>query len=180
MHSRVARRYAKALLDLARERGVQDEVRADLNAIAGAAAASPELAAFLPDYVLPAASRQRALEALFADRVLGLTWQFLQLLEERRRLMVLPGVCVAFCELHDRELGLVHAMLASAFELPEKESGRIVQRMEAATVRKVLLKKSVIPELLGGFRVQVEDRVYDLSLSGALESFRRQASGVGS
>jgi F-type H+-transporting ATPase subunit delta len=179
MLHKASRRYARALLDLAADMGTLDAVRGDLDAISSALAGSAELGSFLNEYMLPRASRRRALAVMFEKRLVPLSWRFLLFLEERRRLGLLGDVCRAFRELHDRRQGLLHAKFASAFPVSDRETKQVTTRLQERLRCDVKMSVEVVSSLLGGFRLQVEDRLYDLSLAGALDDFRRQASGAG-
>jgi F-type H+-transporting ATPase subunit delta len=179
MLHRAAGRYARALLDLAGEQGVAEAVRADADRLAALWSESAELAAFAGDYALPRAARRRVLDQIFGGRLHELTWRFVRFLEERKRLGLLGDVCAALGAMDDRRRGRVEAWLDSPFEVPAAETQAIAARLAERIGRTVRIRATVAPELLGGFRLRVEDRLYDLSLAGALDAYRRKAAGMG-
>lgn len=177
--SQAARRYAGAFLDLAHDWKLIARARANLDAVGRWMADCPELARFCRDYALSMAARRRVLDRIFDGRVHARTWQLLLFLEKRRRLGLLADLCRAFGELHDQRRGVLKGTLASAFTLSETETRAITERACSLTRQTVSLTVGVAPALLGGFRLQVRDTVYDLSLAGALADFRRRAGGAG-
>ena len=176
--SRASRRYAKALYDLAGERGAVDRVLPDLETLERLTGESAELSGFLSDYVIDRQTRARVLETLFRERTDPLTWEFLLFLEEKKRIGLLGDACRAFILIHDAARGIRKAVLTVAYPLfPEQVAG-IVERARSRTGKPVEATLETQPDLVGGFCLRVEDCVYDLSTAGALRAFKREQVGV--
>ena len=179
-HAKAARRYAKAILDLATEQDSRVSVRADLDTIQALLDVQDELRLVCGDYTLPRATRRRILTAVFGGRVHALTWRLIEYIEARRRLGLLGAVCGAYGEMDDRAHKRIKADLTGAFPLQPREAALVAQRIQDKTGCTVQLRATVDAALLGGFRLLVGDQLYDVSLSGALDAFRRCAAGAGS
>ena len=80
--SRAAKRYAKALFELAEEQGATDAVQRDFEKLAGLIRGNTDLAAFLSHAGLSPAEQQNGLKALFEGRVHDLIWRLLVFLVE--------------------------------------------------------------------------------------------------
>jgi F-type H+-transporting ATPase subunit delta len=171
---KAAKRYAQAIFDCARESGRLERASADLAALEALVRESAELSGFLCDYLIPRAQRRRVLTALFADRLDDLTWRCVLFLEEKRRLPLLLDVCVGLRELQERAAGIVKGVLTTALPADAAQVAAITDRLRKAR-QEVRLSLAVDPALLGGFRLQVNDWRYDLSLAGALRAFRERA-----
>lgn len=170
----IARRYAKALFDLAVEAGRVEPWAQGLAALKKAVDSSPELRDLLENPVYTKEQRQ-AVAAQLA-KVLGLDPQpanLLALLADRNRLAYLGGIADTFGELADRKLGRVRAKVTSAVALSEAEAGALAGKLAAASGSQVLLERAVEPALLGGVVAQVGSLVYDGSLRSQLEVLRR-------
>jgi len=170
----IARRYAKALFDLAVEAGRVEPWAEALVALQKAVASSPELRDLLENPVYPKEQRQAVAGQL--ARALALDpgpTHLLALLAERNRLAYLSGVADTFGQLADQTLGRVRARVTSAVPLVEAEAQALAQRLAAATGAQVLLERTVDPALLGGVVAQVGSLVYDGSLRAQLEALRR-------
>jgi len=178
LRSKAANRYAQALLTLASESGEELRVGEDLAFIARALSQSPELADFTQDTLLPKTARHRALAALFMDRVHPLTWKFLQLLEEKRRLGLLAAICPAFRERDDIRRGIAHGVMLSASPAPTVDVDAMAGHFGALLGKTVLLRAGESPALLGGCRVQVGDLVYDFSLAARLRLAQNALTGA--
>ena len=68
LHTRTSRRYAKVLFNLARETGRVDDIRRDLIGLRDLMRQSPDLSAFLTNYLVPAERRLEVLRSLFEGK----------------------------------------------------------------------------------------------------------------
>ena len=169
-----ARRYAGALYGVAGGSNNLDAVRADMEALRGLVDDSPELAGFLGNHELPRRCRTAILTELFRDRVHEITWQFLLLLDEKRRLAILRDICLSFHDVYCRENGISRALLACAFAPDADELRFLGEHIRRLAGGPVELEAIVRPALLGGFSARIEDTVYDLSLAGALRKVKER------
>ena len=164
-----ARRYAKALLELAHEQGMQEAVGAELARIAEVLA-DPALAQILALPNLPLRTRREIAEHLSTTMSLEpLTSNFLRVLAENGRLDVVTGIESAYQHLLERALGRVRAKIRSAAPLSKEELNALVEAFSRLTHMTVIPTVELDPELLGGVMVEVEGRVYDASLKTQLQ-----------
>jgi F-type H+-transporting ATPase subunit delta len=174
--TKAAGRYARALLELAGPTHAP-RVGQDLAGVERAVAGSPPLAAFLGNYSLSRVARRGVLERLFRDRADALTWRFILFLESKKRLALLPAAAGAFHDAHERAQGLRKVDLALARELEPASLARVAGAIERAVHARADLAVRVQTDLLGGFRFQAEDRVYDYSVAGRLDGLRETVTG---
>lgn len=174
--SKAARRYAQALFLLASEQGKLDAVQADLQALGGLLAASPELRAFLGDLLLPPSRRSQVLGELFERQGQAdpLVVRFLFLLAEKKRLPLLADIVTAFGQSYDQARGILRVRVTSARPLDAAQVDRIVARLRAQHGKEIRPELDVDPALLGGFVIQVGDQVRDLSVETQLQRLQRQ------
>lgn len=170
--SRAARRYAQALFDLAVDEGATEAVLRDVAWLKRSVDAAPDLAAFLPNYLLPQVVRSGILQALWAEQVHPLTWRFLRLVEAKRRLNLLDEICAEVLQLQEARQGIVRGMLTTAFALGADATDAIAARVGQRLGKQVTLQAREDRSLLGGYCLQVGDRFYDLSLAARLRMFR--------
>lgn len=166
------RRYAAALFDLCRERSLTDAVRDDLQSLRDLLVQSSELARFLRLYALPRKRRMAVLRELFERRVHPLTWHFLARLEDEGRMGSLAAVCDAFLARCRRAAGVIDVRLTVSRDLEEPQVAEIRRRIAARLNAPIECVTDKDPALLGGFRVQADDVVYDFSVAGRLEALR--------
>ena len=174
LHGSTARRYAKALFALAVQTDAVEPVLADLTSLRASLAASPELARFFGNYLLPRHMRREVLTRLFVDGWNLLSVKFLLFLEAKKRLGRLDEISAAFQALYDEKAGIVKGRLTSAFPMESPEVAAIADRVRTRIRGTLDLTTDVDPALLGGCRVRVDDLLFDLSLATRLQTLRRR------
>jgi F-type H+-transporting ATPase subunit delta len=172
---RLSRRYAKALADIAAEGGVLEPVGRDLRGVAESLKEHREAAAFFANPAIPLTDKRRVLQSL-TERV-GvslLSANFLSLILEKRRLIHLEEMALAYGELIDERLNRVKATVTSVIPLPDPVLERLKARLGAATGKEVYLEPRLDPTILGGLVAQVGGTIYDGSLKTRLRRMREQ------
>lgn len=171
----VARRYAKALLEVAAEAGSLDRVAEQLNGFGRTMQQSPELTDILtnPAYTR---SQQTAVMDSVIKSLGGLepaVANLLRLLVERHRMSYLPDISRLFGDMADARSGRVRGKVISAVKLPDETVRRLEQSLAKLTQRNVVLDPKVDPSILGGVSAQVGSVLFDGSLRSQLEDLRR-------
>ncbi|AMQ89166.1 MULTISPECIES: F0F1 ATP synthase subunit delta [Marinobacter] len=172
----LARPYAKAVFDAAKEQNAVDQWDQAL-AFAGLVAADQEVANILAN---PGLSEQRKAE-LFADcfeePLPEALRNFLLILAENKRLALLPEVATLF-SLYRADLErTVKLAVNTAFELSADEQQKLIKALSEKLERKVELETAVDQSLIGGVVVRTGDLVIDASVRGKLA---RMAKALGS
>ena len=167
--SPVTARYATALFELAREKGLLERVAADVEFLEGRLA-DPALRQLFDARVHAAKKRER-LEAL-RPHLQPLTASFLVYLLDRRRLEVLQGLQVAFKGCLLRERNAVEGIVESPRPLRPGELAELAVALGARLKKQVELKNRVNPALIAGVRVLIDNKLIDQSVQGRLEGLR--------
>lgn len=173
----IARRYARALLDVASEAGRVDAVAEQLTAFARAFAKSPELTDVLLNPAYTRTQRSQVVEGVMKalpggpDPLLAST---LRLLVDRNRLGYLADIARLFGDMADARAGRVRGHVTTAAPLTSDALAGIQKQLQQLTQRNVILETRVDPSLLGGVSAQVGSILYDGSLRTQLEEMRRE------
>ena len=174
-----ARRYARALLDVAVEKGVAEPLRAELAQMVAAISSHDALRSLLANPAL-SAERKRKLVAAVAGqaRVSELLTRLLTIMGERDRLDLLPMVASSYTKMWNAHRGVVAAEAVSAVPLDETQTRAVSAALGTATGRQIDLQARVDPRLLGGMLVKMEGRTYDGSVRARLVALRRTLAGT--
>ena len=172
----IARRYARALLEVAVSEGRIDEVLSELAGLA------EQVQVGLPLYSVfesPSVTRRerRAVAEQVAER-LGfseITTNLLRLLSDRERLTLVPDIARIYRDLADEAQGRVRAQVSAPLPLTEDQVARLRSVLEQVTGKTIDLRVDSDPELLGGLVAQVGDTTFDGSLKTQLRSLRDAA-----
>ncbi len=168
----VARNYAEALRDLAVQQDAVVPYGALLDAVAGAVATEPRVAAVLASpRVTKARKKQLLRDALGAHAPRAFTG-FLEAVVQRGRQGLLGEIAREYEELVDLHLGRVHAGVTTAHELDAEARRAVTASLSRLAGREVLPHFRTDGSLLGGLIVRVGDRVLDGSLRRRLLQLR--------
>ena len=174
----IARRYAKALLQIGIDDGNYERLGREVRALARAIRSSLELAQALSNPAFPRAERENVLRAVLQR--LGasqMVVNFARLLLERERTAALPDISRELDVMIDARAGRVTAQVTSAAPLDAAQRDRLTRALEQMSGKKVDVQIAQDPALLGGVIAKLGDTVYDGSLRTQLENMRRSLAG---
>jgi len=176
-----AKRYAKALIDLARQSGDEENTGTEIAGFLELLSNQAELKRSLIYPWVKGYDKQRVAAAV-AERLnySMLARNFLGLLALRGRLEYLPEIVRAYQQLLDQHRGRVRATVRTAIPLNASERALLCEKLSITLGRHVLLEEWVDATLLGGFIVQSGSTVLDGSLDSQLARMREHlAKGDG-
>lgn len=171
----VARVYAQSLFEVARDHDVLDGVREQLGEFADALAASNDMQVFFFSPYFSSQEKRDGVKRVVEGGDEHFV-RFLELLAERHRMPVVHRIRRAFDAMWREERKLLPVSVTSAVDLDPQLIESIGSRIEEQTGRKVELESSVDPDVLGGFVLQVGDRVLDASVRNRLDRLRKQVA----
>lgn len=171
---RLASRYAKSLLDLALERNALDETLRDMQTLHDVCRASREFEVMLGSPVISGDKKQAILNAVLANYQMGqLSGAFINLLISKGREENLPEIASAFISQYNQLKNIRTVKVTTSAPISESVKNDIMSKVSAAMPGgTVQLKTEVDPDLIGGFVMEMEDRLYDASVKKKLNDIR--------
>ncbi|RZS84875.1 F0F1 ATP synthase subunit delta [Pigmentiphaga kullae] len=170
--STIARPYAEALFGVARADSAGLAAWAELVAEMAQAAAHPEVRSAIADPKLDDAQRVELFTATLKTQLTPAARNFVTLLVENDRLLLLPEIASQFLWLKNRHEGTADAEIASAFALTDAQVADLVAGLEKKFGVKIKPTVRVDASLIGGVRVAVGDQVLDTSVRAQLDRMR--------
>ena len=165
----IARRYAKALVQLAAEEGAVEKFHAELATVEALFTAHPQLSALLTNPAYGIEAKIAILKDLAAKISLSTTISnFLLLLQERSRMSCLPAIISNYSLLADELSGIVRPLVRSAFPLDDAKIAEIRGVLEKSTGKKAVMTIEIDPSLIGGIVTKIGDKVFDGSVKTQL------------
>jgi len=171
----IARVYAEALFETAKERGKLDVIREQLGQVADALDADRNLAVFFFSPSLSSAEKRNGIQQAIAGAEPELI-NFLELLVEKHRMPVIFRIRRRFDEMWAKENKQLDVTLTSAVELDPEVVERVRGEIERQTDRSVQLRTRVDENVLGGLVLQVGNMVLDASIRNRLERLRKEVA----
>ncbi len=165
----IARRYAKALVEVASAAGVLERVGEDLTACLTLLQGQAEVGLFFAaPGILPLAKRQAAEEIARRMALHEVSRHLLGLVAEKGRMDLLGGIRQAYETLADERLGRARAAVRTATPLSAQQTAALQRGLEQAQGKRVYLEVRVDPALKAGIVTQIGSTVYDGSLAARL------------
>jgi F-type H+-transporting ATPase subunit delta len=177
----LARRYARALFDIAAREGedVPLALRDELRAFTPLLTENAELRQALRRPGLGTEPRRRVLAAL-AERAGAsvLLRRLVDMLATRDRIALLPEIALAYAEVANAARGVVSAEAVCAVAPTEAQSRALAVAL-GGPAGPAELRSRVDPQLIGGLLVTVGGKTYDGSVRTRLAALRRRLAATG-
>lgn len=174
----LARRYAKALFAIGKDEEKFEEYNQALQGVAGLYVSHPEVVDALTNPLYPLDVRLKVMtgmiESMGVDKIMA---NFLNLLVEKKRAVILPEVAEEFQVMVDNEKNVSHGTVVSAIELSEELQGKVRAALEKLTGKKVELTSSVDSSIIGGIVAKVGDLELDGSIKTQLAGLKDSIKG---
>ena len=166
----IARRYAKALVQLGSEAGLVDRFREELAVVDSLFAANPELRAAFANPAFTAEQKKEIMKGLIEKaRSSELVANFLLLLVDKNRVAFLDQIVQTYEKLADEQSGVIRPIIRTAFPLDDSQVTSIQGALEKKTGKKVVPQVEIDQSLLGGVVTQIGDTAFDNSVKTQLK-----------
>ena len=171
----VARRYAKALLEIGQKEDRIEGIHQELVQIMALFRDYPEFwkAVSLPIY--PMERRRSVLkEILEKAGFSGSVVRFFEILVEKDRINLISIIFSVFQELADKAQNRARGVLYSPEPMDEEDFKKVKEALSTYMGKEILLEKDVDPSLIGGFKARIGGIVIDGSVKGQLNRYREK------
>jgi F-type H+-transporting ATPase subunit delta len=177
MAGAAAKRYARAIFELAGEEGQVDEWAERLRAVREVLG-QPEVVRILSDPTIAVQRRQAAAAALLGRLATREAQNLARLLVGANRVREIDGIIEEYQRLADEAAGRVRAIATTAVPLSRTDADKLEMSLSKRLGREVRLDTRVDGAILGGLVLRMGDRVIDASVATRLRQLRRQLAGV--
>jgi len=171
----IARVYARALFEVAREQGKLDVVREQLGQFAAALNENGDLRVFFFSPYFSTQEKKDGLHKALVDADPAIV-NFLETLLERHRMPVIFRIRDEYGRLWDEENRLLPVEVTSAVGLDEATVKSIGERIGEQTGQRVELTSRVDPSILGGIVLRVGNSILDASIKHRLDQLRKHVA----
>jgi F-type H+-transporting ATPase subunit delta len=171
----IAQVYARALFEVATERGELDEIHDQLDAFADAMNDNRELAVFFFSPYFAVDEKKNGLERAVTDANPEFL-NFLEALIERHRMPAIFRIRTVFEGLWEEAHKLLSVQIVSAIELDETTVKHLGEKIGKQVDREIEVTRVVDPDILGGIVLRVGNVIMDASIRNRLEQLRKQVA----
>jgi len=167
---RLSARYAKSLLDLAIEQNQLNEVFNDVRYFNEVLKSVRELSLLLRNPIIHADKKLKIVEQLFGTRFNKITNEFFKLVISKHREEFLPEFATEFIAQYNRKKNITVVTVTAAIPVDEELLNKVRTLLKTdSSLTNIEFQTKVDEKLVGGFVLQYGDKLYDASISRALE-----------
>jgi F-type H+-transporting ATPase subunit delta len=176
--------YARAVFNVARERGILEAFDADVRALADllASDAGRRLQRFWESPAILTEEKRALVQKALGSRVSPLLSNLVRMLIDKLRIENLSAILAELKRMADEERGLKPGKVITATPLDEEQKKNLRVALEKRVGGGLALDYEVKPQILGGVIFQYEDKLFDDSVRSRLAELRsklRRASSAG-
>ena len=172
---RLASRYAKSLIGLAIERGQLEEVFADMQWLQAVCKSNRDFVNLLRSPIIRNDIKKKILAAVTAGKISELTAAFNNLLVTKNRERNLPEIVSAFITSYKEYKNIQTIQLTTASQVSDGVKQAIVTQVKkSGGFENVELEEKINPDIIGGFVLQIGDKLVDASIAYDLKAIANQ------
>lgn len=172
-----AARYARALFDVALKESDPAQIERDLASFVALMSENGELHGALTNPAIPSSAKYQIVDALAQRLAMAKpAHKLLLLLANRDRLGVAPDLLEVYRERLMEHQQIVRAEVTTAAPLPPERVAALQQKLASVTGRKIDMKTSVDPSIIGGVVTRIGSTVYDGSIASQLAKLKERLS----
>jgi len=173
INRKIARRYAKALMNIGLEDGNYDTYWEELDTFTALFQGAEQLKEVLSNPAFSIPRRQAIIKEIGEKiRLSPITVNFLHLLVDKNRIRYLLDIASLYRELADEAAGRARVHLITAHELSKKKFTELTAGLQDLVGKQVIMEVETDSSLIGGVVARIGGMVYDGSVKTQLERLK--------
>lgn len=174
IETKVAKRYAKSLIDLSREDGVIDAVGADMKLFVAVCEQNRDLTLLLSNPIIHGDKKLNILTKVFEGKMNKLSISFFDIITRKGREPYLESIAKEFVTQFKKFKGIQTAVITSAVGLDDKLRSEVYRIVKESVKSEVELIEKIDKNLIGGFVLRMGDQQYDASIASDLRKLTKE------
>jgi F-type H+-transporting ATPase subunit delta len=172
---RLAGRYAKSLIDLAKELNQVDIVCTDMKFVQSICKSNPDFVSVLRSPIIKPGTKEKIIESITTGRVNITTSSFIRLLVRKGRETNLPEIANAYIEQFNTLRNIHRLKIITAGPISDDLKNDIVGSVKASTsFQNIEVETAIKEELIGGYVLEMEGALIDASILKDLKDIKKQ------
>jgi len=170
----LAKRYARALFEIALERGVLDKISKEMKSFEHTLQTNQKFRIFLYSQDVSKKEKQAKIEAVLQDKVSNVFVNFVHVLLQKHREFIFSLIAREFFAMVDKHFKRIRASTTTAVPMDKRSLSKLKSILDKTFDADVHIENEVDETILGGIVVNVEGRLLDSSLSSQLRRLEAQ------
>lgn len=170
--SKISVRYAKAVFETAKEKGILEKLYLDFNLIGKSISENKEFYHVITSPVIKASDKTNLLKTVYETKVNPLTMRFLEMLVENNREAYISDIARNFAIFYRNEKNIKEVVLTTPTGIDSKITDKVADAVAIAYKSGVEIKEELKPEMIGGVIVRIDNLQLDMSVATQLREIR--------
>lgn len=172
--TRVAIRYAKSLLGLAKDQDVLELVKNDMVLISQTCAENRDFQVMLKSPIVKADKKLSILKAIFESQVNQMTIAFIEIITKKGREAFLEEISESFISQYRVFKNITTAIVKTAVPMTAEMKAQLMELIKKSAQGDVELVEEVDADLIGGFVLRISDQQVNASIQNQLHKLKRE------
>lgn len=169
----VESRYAEALIDITEKDDITDKVLKDFDALINLMDNNSELSIFLENPQVQLSAKKKLIKDIVGDRIDSNLSNLIMILLDKGRIKYVKGIYCEYKRFADERRDVLNLKIISAVKLDDLQVDKIIEKYKKIYKKELVnVVLQIDKSLIGGIKVQIEDRVEDFSLRTRLDSLK--------
>lgn len=166
----VAKRYAKSIFSLAKERGFLDSTFKEITIINEIFNVNKDLINFITNPVVNFDKKKKIIETVFSDNLESFSKSILYFIIENKRANLITQIFEEFNVLYRKEKNILQIDLITAKKASESLKSSIINKFGKGS--DVLLREKIDKSILGGILIKSENKQFDSTVINSINKIK--------
>lgn len=172
----VAKRWAKALIELAQENpGIsKEDILDDLKEIAENIKSSPELYEVINNPSVSTEEKQIVLCKLFQNKIMPIVYNFMYALNLKKRIDIIEVISNEFEKELEKLKNIVKVSVTSAIDMSDERKNELQEKIAHKLNKNTIIEWKTNPDIIAGLVFNIGETIIDSSVKYKLEKLSKE------
>ena len=172
--SNMSKAYADALFELSIEENILEEIKEQTAFLLQVLAENADFVKLLNAPTVTKEEKINLTDGVFSAKINKHLLNFIKVMIQRKDTAEMKNSFTDFEKLYNKHNNIEKALAITAVAMSEELKTKLVDKLQAITGKNIVLTNKVDPACLGGVILQLEDKQFNDSISGKLETLKNQ------
>lgn len=170
----LAKRYAKALFEIALQEKAISEVNDDMELLMTVMAENRELRKLMTNPLITPLKKNQLMMSIFGSHLNKISKKFIEILIRKGREQEVAEIAYQYHKHFLDYNDIALAQLVTAYPADDYLRERITKLAQFSANKTLRFKESVQPEIIGGFKLQIDDYLYDATIQKIIADLHKE------
>jgi F-type H+-transporting ATPase subunit delta len=171
--TKVAKRFSKALLELAIENKSEDKVLKDMELVDKICHESKDLNVLLKNPIINSDKKVAVTDAIFKGKIEKISFDFINLIIRHNRELYLDEIAKSFITQYKEYKGIIDVEVISAIKLDKKILDSVMEKVKSKYSGTFQITETVNSDIKGGFILRVGHEQIDMSIVRKINDYKQ-------